>query len=217
MGTVVERTGLVRGPEAPILDRVTLADVGMAIWDRPAPRHLLDAMARLCPAHLPQGRVLVRRRDAPRALAVILARTPVAATPLGAALLDDMLMLVDRFAAIGDTDIIDVRIDRLKHDACWKFHRDQVRLRLLTTYRGPSTQIVPDTFADAALRDQRAYQGPLEELPDGAVALFKGARAGLDQGIVHRSPPIAGSGIVRSLLCLNLPSDTSPQLFGWNR
>ncbi len=204
---------LARGPADTILSRVLEPDVSLAVWDRTAPRALLDGMAGLCPAHLPQGRVLAWLPDAPAALASILAETPVAATLLGRALLDDMLMLVQRFASVAGTDVVDIRLDRLRHDACWKFHRDQVRLRLLTTYRGPATQIVPQRHADEALRDQRAYHGPIEALPDGAVALFKGTQAGMDGGVVHRSPPIAGTGAVRSLLCLNLPSDTSPRLW----
>lgn len=204
---------LVRGADDTVLSTILDPDVSLAVWDRSPPRRLLDGMAGLCPAHLPQGRVLAWLPDAQAALAGILAETPLGATALGRSLLDDMLMLVRRFAIIAGTDIVDIRVDRLRHDACWKFHRDQVRLRLLTTYRGPATQIVPQAHAEEALREQRAYRGPLADLPDGAVALFKGAHAGPDTGVVHRSPPIAGTGTVRSLLCLNLPSDTSPRLW----
>jgi hypothetical protein len=204
---------LVRGPEMVMLSHIQDPDVSLAVWDRSPPRTLLEGMAGLCPAHLPQGRVLAWLPDVPVALSGILAETPIGATMLGQLLVDDILMLVKRFAAIASTDIVDIRLDRLRHDACWKFHRDQVSLRLLTTYRGPATQIVPQTHAEEALRNQRAYRGPLEGLPDGAVALFKGIQAGPDTGVVHRSPPIAGTGTVRSLLCLNLPSDTSPRLW----
>ncbi|MBP7337225.1 DUF1826 domain-containing protein [Niveispirillum sp.] len=204
---------LVRSPDMAVLSKILNPDVSLAVWDRSRPHTLLDGMAGLCPAHLPQGRVLVWLPDAPSALSGILAETPIAATALGRALRDDILMLVRRFAVIADTDIVDIRLDRLRHDACWKFHRDQVRLRLLATYRGPATQIVPQVQAEEALRDQQLYHGPLEEFPDGAVALFKGTQAGPVGGVVHRSPPIAGTGTVRSLLCLNLPSDTSPRLW----
>lgn len=204
---------MVSGADETVLSTILQPDVSLAIWERPALRTLLDGMEGLCPAHLPQGRVLVWLPDVSAALASIVAETPIGTTVLGRALLDDMLMLVRHFAAIAGTDIVDIRLDRLRHDACWKFHRDQVRLRLLTTYRGPATQIVPKAYAEGALRDQRAYRGPLEDLPDGVVALFKGTQAGPDTGVVHRSPPIAGTGTVRSLLCLNMPSETSPRLW----
>ncbi len=204
---------LVRGPDAAVLSDIQDPDVSLTVWERAPPGTLLEGMAGLCPAHLPQGRVLVWLPDAAAALSGILAETPIGATVLGRSLVEDMLMLVKRFAAIAGTDLVDIRLDRLRHDACWRFHHDQVRLRLLTTYRGPATQIVPQAHAEQALRDQRAYRGPLEALPAGAVALFKGLQAGPDRGVVHRSPVIAGTGTVRSLLCLNLPSDTSPRLW----
>lgn len=211
--TITVSSPLVHGTDDAVLSTILDPDVSLAIWERSPPRLLLDGMAGLCPAHLPHGRVLAWLPDAQAALAGILAETPIGATALGRSLLDDMLMLVRRFALIAGTDIVDIRLDRLRHDACWKFHRDQVRLRLLATYRGPVTQIVPQAHAEEALREQRAYRGPLADLPDGAVALFKGAQAGPGTGVVHRSPPIAGTGTVRSLLCLNLPSDTSPRLW----
>ncbi|WP_161630989.1 DUF1826 domain-containing protein [Niveispirillum irakense] len=196
-----------------MLSRVLEPTTTLAIWERQPPRALLDGMARLCPAHLPQGRALVWLPDVPAALTAMLSGTPIGLTPLGVALHADILALVSEFAVIAGTDVVDIRLDRLAHDACWKFHRDHVHLRLLATYRGPATQIVPDEQAETALREQRAYRGPLEDVPEGAVALFKGARGSPGQGAVHRSPPIKGTGMVRSVLCLNLPSEASPRLW----
>jgi hypothetical protein len=204
---------LIRSADVSVLDTVRRENTSLAVWDRDPPRALLHGLATACPAHLPQGRMLVWLPDLSAALASMMARTPMGSTVLGRLLLDDMTMLVKRFAAIAETDVVDIRLDRLRHDSCWKFHRDQVKLRLLATYRGPATQIVPGAYGQAALEDQRAYKGPLESLPDGAVALFKGAKAGPDKGVVHRSPPIVGTGLVRLLLCLNLPTDVSPRLW----
>jgi hypothetical protein len=65
-----------------------------------------------------------------------------------------------------------------------------------------------------ALREQRDYRGPMEELPRFAVALFKGSRADRpEDGIVHRSPPIAGTGQCRLVLYLNERSEISPPLW----
>lgn len=200
------------------LDRAVLArihepDIHLTLWQRPQTQGLLRELAALPAAMLPHGRILVSVTDAPVALR---AQMPVllrVAEATGAALLADMTELVTQFAHLTSEDLVDIRIDRLRHDACWKFHRDHVRLRMLTTYRGPSTQIVPPEAADAALRAQRDYRGPVQELPPGSVALFKGTRTAPDAGIVHRSPPVAGTGVTRLLLCLNLASDTSPPLW----
>ena len=213
MTALQDHPGLARSPDRAVLAQVLEPGTTLAIWDRAPPRALLDGMARLCPAHLPQGRALVWLPDVPAALSAMLAETPIGPTPLGMALHEDILALITQFAAIADTDVVDIRLDRLAHDGCWKFHRDHVHLRLLATYRGPATQIVPDMQAEAALREQRAYRGPLEDMPEGAIALFKGARGNPDQGTVHRSPPVKGTGMVRSLLCLNLPSEASPRLW----
>jgi len=76
-------------------------------------------------------------------------------------------------------------------------------LRLNATYRGPGTQWPPLELAARALRAQRRYRGALNELPRFAVGLFKGEGRAGSAAILHRSPPIAGSGITRLFLCLN--------------
>ncbi len=201
--------GVVRGADPAVLACVGHADTALALWERPMP-DLMRCLAALPTSRLPSGRVLVRLDDAPAALARLLGESPLGDAPLTQALLADMLDLTQRFATIARTDRVDIRLDKLAHNACWKFHRDHVRLRLLATYRGPQTQIVPPSHSAWAMTAQRAYQGPLEELTPGTVALFKGACAADDCGIVHRSPPIAGTGITRLLFCLNLPSEASP-------
>jgi Protein of unknown function (DUF1826) len=54
-----------------------------------------------------------------------------------------------------------------------------------------------------AVRARRRYRGALNELPRFAVGLFKGERRAGAAAILHRSPPIAGSGKTRLFLCLN--------------
>ena len=107
--------------------------------------------------------------------------------------------------------MVDVRLERISHDSCWKFHRDCVEARLLTTYCGSATEWVQPIHAEQALREQKSYNGPLERLRVHDVAIFKGNRAGPNSGIVHRSPPIVGTGQTRLLLCLNKRSVASPE------
>ena len=83
-------------------------------------------------------------------------------------------------------------------------------LRLICNYRGPATQWVPPEAREVALAALRDYAGPLRELPRFAAALSKGALAPGQVGVVHRSPPIAGTGQTRLFLCLNEPSSVSP-------
>ena len=91
-------------------------------------------------------------------------------------LIGDIEALVLAFSAVAQSSLVDVRLDRISHDACWKFHRDTVETRLLTTYRGPATEWVLPEHAARALREQKKFKGPIERLRDHDVALFKEAK-----------------------------------------
>ncbi|MEE3625781.1 DUF1826 domain-containing protein [Nitrospirillum sp. BR 11752] len=208
--------GIVEDDTPAVLDRVMEPTVGLALWRRRGhPGAALDPWLDALPAErLPHGRFLARLGDVDAALATLLRGTEAPA-----ALTVDITDLCRRFLAVAGGEWIDVRLEAVGGDACWKFHRDHVRLRLITTYRGPGTQIVAPADAARALADQRRYHGPLHEMPRHAVALFKGCGptgcgggpAGEEDGVVHRSPSVAGTGQVRLVLCLNLPSAASPE------
>ena len=188
------------------------AHVELALWRRALPAALTAWVEALDPDVLPHLRVLVTPGEAPAVLEPIL---DAGGTPAGAMrdlLVQDIADLVAAYAGIARTDLVDLRLERIEHDACWRFHRDCVAARLLTTYRGPATEYVRPRDADRALRDQRDYDGPLERMGTDDVALFKGSCSGNGSGIVHRSPPIEGTGAARLLLCLNTPSAASPGL-----
>jgi len=200
--------GIARGQSISVLRRIHDPAVALALWERKLSRAFALWLDTLAPDRLPHGRVLAGTADAHAALAAILHRSATPDHPMARLLLADAAMLARRFAAVAGSDTIDIRLEAVRHDACWKFHVDDVKFRLLTTYRGPGTQTVSPAHAGDALARQRDYTGPLDEIPPRNVALFKGARSGA--GVVHRSPPITGSGIVRLVLCVNLPSAASP-------
>ena len=185
-------------------------DVELVIWRRAPPVSLqtwLDDMEAAC---LPDFRVLVQTGSLRRAVEPHLDACGMPAGAMRDLLIADIDKLVSTFSMIIGNDLVDLRLERVSSDACWKFHRDCVDARLLTTYRGAATEWVDPVHADRALREQRAYAGPLQHLRVHEVAVFKGSCAGSGSGIVHRSPPIAGSGQTRLLLCLNQRSAASP-------
>lgn len=195
-----------------VLGSIRTAAIDLALWTRTLPPLLADWIEGERPARLPDDRKLVRLEHLEAALEAMV--RPRGATRLARALLvADIADLARRFAAIAATDIVDIRLEVIRHNACWRFHRDITPLRLLTTYRGPGTQLPPADRADQALREQRNYRGPLTEFPRYAVALFKGDPDDTGQGVLHRSPSIVGTRIARLLLCLNLPSRASPELW----
>ncbi len=186
------------------------AGVELAIWERALPPAFRDWIGGVAGPDLPDFRILVSPDDLPRAVAPLLDDSGLAAGDMRDVLIADMQALVRTFADVTGTDLVDVRLDRIDHDACWKFHRDTVQARLVTTYRGAATEWVPLAHGEQAIADQKEYDGPLQRLADHDVALFKGNRAGPGSGVVHRSPPIAGTGQTRLLLCLNKPTEVSP-------
>lgn len=182
-------------------------ETALAVWRRDLPPGLDRWLPQATPGSLPGFRLLLRPREWPAAATVVLPPGSAGAGLLAA----DIGQLVDAYARVVGSARVDVRLEWVSHDACWKFHRDCVSARLLTTYLGPGTEWVPPGHGAEALALHRRYRGPLERLPTGAVALFRGSCAGDGAGIVHRSPPIAGTGVRRLLLCLNEPFAASPE------
>ena len=202
--------GLVTCETKPGLLRIVDPGVEMVLWRRALPAKLKAWIENLPTACLSDTRLLVSPLDLRCALVPILKADGIASHAMRDWLVGDIESLVRCFAAITERTLVDVRLERVDHDACWKFHRDAVPARLITTYRGPSTQWVLPCHADQALAEQRAYVGQLERVPEHAVAVFKGSQSADGMGIVHRSPPIDGTGTTRWVLCLNEPSSASP-------
>ena len=186
-------------------------DRELVIWRRALPACLQTWLDRLDASCLPDLRVLVRPGDLRRAVEPHLDEIGMPQGDMRNLLVGDVDDLVSAFAGIARCDLVDVRLERVSHDSCWKFHRDFVEARLLTTYRGPGTEWVQPIHAEQALRAQKRFKGPLEQISGNDVALFKGNRGGPGSGIVHRSPPIAGTGCTRLLLALNKESTASPE------
>ena len=193
------------------LAAITEPATELVIWERSLSGEFQTWLDELELSRLPNLRVLVEPQDLRRVIEPHFDNFGMASGKMRDLLIGDIEALVSTFSAVAQSSLVDVRLDCISHDACWKFHRDTVETRLLTTYRGPATERVLPENAAQALREQKKFKGPIEELRDHDVAMFKGSEAGTGRGIVHRSPPIVGTGCTRLLLCLNLPSDVSPE------
>ena len=192
------------------LRSINTPDTELVIWQRSLATGLQDWIDRTDFASLPDVRILAKPDEIRPALEPELDDCGLRAGDMRDRLVADVTNLAVEFADVTKSDYIDVRLERVSHDACWKFHRDSVDRRLVTTYCGPLTEWVRHEHAQQAIDQQREFEGPLERLGSGDVAIFKGNRTGPHKGIVHRSPPIAGTGLTRLLLCLNQQTDTSP-------
>lgn len=111
-----------------------------------------------------------------------------------AALRADALHCATLLARLSGAGALRLRLECVEDDACRRFHADNIELRLLCTYLGPGTEWLPDPAEPSAIR----------RVPPLAVAVLKG-RAWRRGGspCIHRSPPIAGSGVRRLLLAVD--------------
>ncbi len=113
----------------------------------------------------------------------------------------DIAALAASFGAIMTLSHVMIRLERVVGDACKRWHADYVSVRLICTYRGSGTQWIERSVERT---DAPAVDTP-QSLSVGAVGLFKGRILGGEQAIIHRSPPIAGTGEERLLLVIDAP------------
>jgi hypothetical protein len=208
-GSRLATTPVRTGASATVLNEIHVPGVELALWRRPLPPILAAWLEAIPFERLPAGSFLADRSSLATATQSLFSTV----TPPGVGsrlLIEDIEELAFRFLRLSGSALVDVRLEAVDDNACAGFHRDRVSLRLITTYRGPGTQWVAPEHAPAALRDQQAYRGPIAAFPRHAVGLFRGSRAPGAEGLTHRSPPIEGTEQTRLLLCLNLPSATSP-------
>lgn len=125
--------------------------------------------------------------------------------------IDDMIQLVQIFSRLLNERCLTLRLETTDEDTCPRFHVDRTGLRLLCTYRGAGTEWLENDQVNRYAQqhgDANAaivrYGRPAQFQPFwvGVMKgeLFPGNRG---NGLVHRSPPIAGTDQTRVLLCLD--------------
>lgn len=209
----VSRDGILNSASTDAFARIHDPDVELVIVDRSIPGDLCQWLENLPPARMPHGRRLLEAADLRPAVVSLVDECAMPAGALREAFLDDVENLARTFMRVMASPAVDVRLETIRHDACWKFHRDFVPARLLTTYVGPGTEWVHPRDSEVALEEQTDFSGGISRFPRHSIGLFKGMWSGISGGIVHRSPPVAQTGETRLLLCLNLPSTVSPPLW----
>lgn len=188
-----------------VLAEIRRADTNLAVWQRgtgPAvPDEAMLATIDDVGVTMPAGQIatslpaILRKASYPRAIHRDLS--------------SDVEMLAQRVAAITGCNTVAVRLEIVKTDACKRFHSDYVTARLICSYAGRGTQWLSDEDA-VALRDGAdPARLTLRELGTGDVAMFKGRQWSEHGAIIHRSPPIAGTGQRRLVLVID-PAPDAP-------
>jgi hypothetical protein len=183
-----------------VLDRIAEDGVAMAVWDRALPDPIASRIGRAGADSLPRLRATVAAADAGRALGTALGGVPDRG--LAEALAADVADLVRIAARLIGRDEVSVRLEAISGNACSRFHADRVALRLIATYRGPGTEWVDEDALPPGADPRDPPAQAVRRVPTGAVGLFKGSLA-TARPAMHRSPPIAGTGAVRLLLCID--------------
>jgi hypothetical protein len=194
----------VSGPDPAILRAIHHPRTALAIWQRAMPPALAAWIDALPPHQLPSLCLECKADQASLFLAEAFAAVGVAAGEPRAILVTDMVEQIGRFAAISAGRLVQVRVEPVSDNACSKFHVDRVTVRLLITYRGPGTEWMARTGADRGAIPLSS--GNIHQVSRFSVAVFKGwpdHSTRVAPPLLHRSPPIEGSGITRLLLCVS--------------
>ena len=125
-------------------------------------------------------------------------------------LIDDIAALANVFAEINQTTFLRLRLEVINSNKCSKFHIDAVTTRLVCTYRGPGTQYCfsIDEFDPSNIFD----------VPTSSPIVMRGTLwpTAERSDLLHRSPPIEGSGKTRLLLVLDPINDPKNEPTGTN-
>ena len=172
-----------------------------AIWRRqplPGFQTWIDALE---PGRLPKARVILRPETAREEASRICEASGTPACDERERLVDDVAALADIFAGLTPAPYLRLRFDVTTTNACRKFHIDAVTARLICTYRGTGTQYGIST--DGA-EPRRVFT-----LPTGSPIVLRGTLwpERPTSGLLHRSPPIEGTGETRLVLVLDAISD----------
>ncbi|MEJ8560561.1 DUF1826 domain-containing protein [Yoonia sp. GPGPB17] len=172
-----------------------------AIWKRKPLPGFQKWIDERDPADFPRARIMLRSemvRDAMTDLSDACGLPDCAERTL---LIDDIAALADMFSSIMKSRYLRLRLDVIETNACRKFHIDGITARLICTYRGHATQ-----YGNGAMGDSPA---DIHEVPTGSPMILRGTAwpSAARIGLLHRSPPIEGTGETRLVLVLDPITD----------
>jgi hypothetical protein len=172
-----------------------------AIWRRqPLPR-FRSWIDRLDPANLPRARIILPVEAVRAAVDQVCQASGTPEGPARDMLIDDVAALAGIFSTLMRAPWLRLRLDVVTTDACPRFHVDAVTARLICAYRGTGTQYGVSTDGAAPSR--------VFTVPTGAAVILRGTLwpQGPRTGLLHRSPPIEGTGETRLVLVLDPVDD----------
>ena len=206
----------VSGITPDVLSKIYQEHTNIATWERELPIPLITAIEEFLACNKPKASVLVVTPETTNRVLCDTFGDEDAMQPLR----DDIALLVDMFCCLFELKEAGLRLTILERAMCPSFHFDRIPCRLVTTYKGISTQWLRNDVIDRS-KLGAGNQGKSDEesgllnslndinqLSEGDVALLKGEHwyANEGAGLIHRSPAVA-KGERRLLLTLDFISD----------
>ncbi|WP_170333315.1 DUF1826 domain-containing protein [Ruegeria arenilitoris] len=191
--------GVAETPEG--LSAIHHPGCAAVVWRRNPVQSFQSWIDRIPPENLPKARLVLRPGSVRQAVSEIceLSGTPKAQEC--DRLIDDVTALSEISAGLMSAEWLRLRLDVVTTNACRRFHIDAVTARLVCTYRGTGTQYGISTDGDDP--------GRVFTVPTAAPIILRGTRWPEQprSGLLHRSPPIEGSGETRLVLVLDPVAD----------
>lgn len=186
---------VVERPEE--LGAIHSTGIAAAIWRRQLNKEFQGWIDGLDPGCLPSARIILQPHAVRDAVSLVFESAGVPAHPERDRLINDICVLAELFSETMEANFLRLRLDVLNTDACRKFHIDAVTARLICTYRGPGTQY--------GISVDGSHPARVFSVATGAPIVLRGTEwpAMPPSGLVHRSPPIEGSGTTRLVLVLD--------------
>ncbi|MEM8775233.1 MAG: DUF1826 domain-containing protein [Pseudomonadota bacterium] len=168
-----------------------------AIWRRRPDPDFQSWIDGLLPEQLPRGRLILRPETVPQAIVELCKVTSMPLCKECGVFAEDVAAVAQNFSDLLDVEYVRLRLDVVTTNACRKFHIDAVTARLVCTYRGSGTQYGISTNGNDPRR--------VFSVPTGSPILLRGTHWPDDppSGLLHRSPPIEGTGESRLVLVLD--------------
>lgn len=168
-----------------------------AIWRRQPPPNVQAWLDNLAPTVLPRGRVTASTGAIADTVKHLCDRSGLPGGPERDWFEGDVTALADRFSTLMKAEVLRLRMDVVTTNACSRFHIDAITARLVCTYRGTGTQYGISTDGDEPKR--------VFTVQTGAPILLRGTLWPEQpaSGLLHRSPPIEGTGETRLVLVLD--------------
>lgn len=196
---------MLESDDAGDLGRIHEPDVSAVIWRRARP-----------PVHprTGQGDDFVRYLRLTGDVAARFAEVDEALAMSGISddeLASDLVFLSSMYCSVTSRCGARLRLTRVAARRQERFHTDRLDLRLLCTYSGPGTELLPEGAARRSALGHRADavvmrdRGELRALRAGEVALIKGERYGgrCAVGAIHRSPMVRAADEGRVHVCID--------------